>query len=192
MFQSRQGHDHVCGDCIRNPPWFTRSRAAGIYRGVFMDLIHSFKYKGRLQLADPLGMLLLSVFLEHWRDSAVDLLLPVPLHLKRLRDRGFNQALLLVQNWPAVGRQLQRELPRVNAHLLQRHRHTPPQTQMRRRQRQENIKNAFGVNSTALADKHVLLVDDVHTTGATLNECARVLRKASARRVDVLTLARTL
>lgn len=193
MFESRQGSDHVCGKCLKNPPWFTQSRSAGIYSGVYMELIHHYKFKRRLQLADPLGVLLLAVFLRYWHEQAVDLLLPVPLHPRRLRQRGFNQAFLLVQHWPRMAQALNlKGMPAIRLHVLQRHRYTQPQTSLKRHQRQSNLKNAFSVHGNAVQDQHVVLVDDVHTTGATLNECAHVLRRAGARRVDALTLARTL
>jgi ComF family protein len=116
-----------------------------------------------------------------------DLIMPVPLHPSRLRWRGFNQAALLGN---AVARRLGRPL---DAGSLVRVRETDPQTGKNMRERRQNIRDAFAIRRPArIANRRVLLVDDVMTTGATVDECARTLLAAGARRVDVLTLARAL
>ena len=114
--------------------------------------------------------------------AAADLLIPVPLHPKRLKHRGFNQALLLAQAFP--------EAPLAREAVV-RMRHTQPQVGLNPKERQDNVKGAFAVPDPALVKgKNVLLIDDLFTTGSTVKECARVLRKAGARRVEVLTVAR--
>jgi ComF family protein len=114
--------------------------------------------------------------------TQADLMAPVPLHPSRLRQRGFNQALLLAQAFPGV--QLERE-------LLTRVRPTPSQTGLNPKERRENVKRAFAVpRPETLKGKKVLLIDDVLTTGATVKECARVLCQTGALQVDVLTVAR--
>jgi ComF family protein len=119
--------------------------------------------------------------------SPYHLMIPVPLHIKRLRERGFNQSLILAQ---AMGKK--HHLP-VNFSLLKRHKFTLTQTGFNRREREQNIKGAFAVsNPEAIQNENIILIDDVYTTGATMNECARELMKAGARKVAVLTLARVL
>ena len=195
-FESRQGTDHRCGDCITNKKYFRIARAPLVYEQVLMRIIHRFKYNGKLQLANPLGELLLTAYGLFWEQDAFDMILPVPLHISRFRNRGFNQAHLLVCNWPKVaGRN---PLSATGGHqvvrdLLTRSRQTQPQSSLGRQQRAANIKNAFGLcDPDKVADKCILLVDDVYTTGATVNECARLLVDNGAESVDVLTLARAI
>ncbi len=123
---------------------------------------------------------------EFLRECHVDLIIPVPLHPKRLRWRGFNQSLLLA-------RQVSRlyEVP-VDPFVLCRERETPPQTQLAEDERRKNVRGAFATYpGKLLKGRRVLLVDDVYTSGATANECSRVLVRGGAREVYVLTLART-
>ena len=187
VFKSRTGHDHLCGRCLERDGNVTRARAAGIYDRSLRTAIHALKFKGQVTLARPLGALLWQAYRHHWPNGDIDLVAPVPLYRRRMRQRGFNQAYLLVRDWrlPA-GTVIDRE-------LLARTRDTQPQTGLDRRQRQSNIKNAFAVNHRGpLAGRRVLLVDDVLTTGATAEACAAVLMRSGAARVDVLTLARAL
>jgi len=184
-FKSREGEDHLCGRCLDRPGAFNRARAAGIYDSTLKAAIHAFKFKDQVVLARPLGRLLLDTYRRYWTTGEIDVVAPVPLHRQRFRQRGFNQAYLLVRRWA---------LPQETAvirDLLVRTRATAPQTGMDRRQRRKNIQNAFSVNRRGQsAGKRVLLVDDVLTTGATVDACADALMRDGAGRVDVLTLAR--
>jgi ComF family protein len=193
VYESRHGDDHLCGECLAFPKHFDAARAFGVYDSALMSLIHHFKYRGRPRLAVGLGQLLAAAYMDHYDHRPPDLVAPVPLHPRRLRKRGFNQAYLL------AGQLLRRVAseagadasPRLERELLRRRRATPPQTGLGRRQRWVNIRNAFEVgDSASVRQRRVLLVDDVLTTGATANECARVLKAAGADRVDILTLAR--
>lgn len=185
VFTSREGPDHWCGRCLNRPGAFTRARAVGIYAESLRTAIHALKFKGRTTLAGPLGRLLLAAYRQYWSAGEIDIIAPVPLHRKRFRQRGFNQAYLLIRSWGLSGETV------VVRDLLVRNRATAPQTGLDRRQRRINIKNAFAVNrSGESTGKRVLLVDDVLTTGETVEACAAVLLKDGARRVDVLTLAR--
>lgn len=117
----------------------------------------------------------------------VDRIIPVPLHPKRLRWRGFNQSLLLARQ---VGRMY--GLP-VDPFVLYRHKETPPQTRLTEEERRRNVRRAFSIKGqSSLTGQSLLLVDDVYTSGATVNECSRALKQAGAKEVYVLTLARTL
>jgi ComF family protein len=194
MFMSREGPDHLCGHCSRHAWHFHRARSAGVFDRCLATLVHRFKYSGQTGLAQPLGMFMLAALLDNWNLADIDWVVPIPLHGKRLRDRGFNQSFLLTQTWasplkasPAAGSGLP-----VAPDLLERTRPTASQTGLGRKARAANLKNAFRIRpGKVVANLRLLVVDDVFTTGATANECARVLMKAGAKRVDVLTLART-
>lgn len=192
-FNSRQDQDHYCGACLGSGQEFGIARAPLVYDRIATALIHCFKYKGKIQLARPLGELLLMTFVRFWDIKDIDMILPVPLHPGRLRQRGFNQASLLIQNWQRIARRPFCDLSHVRLEddLLIRNKHTEPQSALGRAQRAQNIKNAFGLNGEKkIRGESILLIDDVYTTGATVNECGRLLLSSGARQVDVLTLAR--
>ena len=195
MFASRAGGDHRCSDCLSANGHYDRARAVGVYQGALMALVHQLKYRGRVALAAPMGGLLQEAFIRYWRERSVDLVMPIPLHPRRLRRRGFNQAALLLRAWQRAADRYPAGAARpVTAmHTLVRTRRTRPQTGLNRRERQRNIRGAFAVrNRDAIRKQRVLLLDDVFTTGATVEEAARTLLAAGAATVDVLTLARTL
>jgi ComF family protein len=165
----------------------------GYYATSLRDAIHDFKYRSATHLAAPLGRLMWHAVHHYFSPSDIDKVIPVPLHPRRLRSRGFNQSALLVRQWPAMGPAdgQEKRQPWMAAGLLRRHRATLPQTGLNKAQRADNLKSAFSIPDKAmLKGKRVLLVDDVLTTGATANACAFVLKQAGAVRVDVLTLAR--
>ena len=187
VFRSREGDDHLCGRCLGRPATFARARAAGIYDNTLKTAVHALKFKGKVSLAGPLGRLLLDTFRTYWTAGDIDVVAPVPLHRHRFRQRGFNQAYLLVRGWA-----LPDEIV-VIRDLLVRTRATDAQTGLDRQQRRINIRNAFAMSRRGQsAGKRVLLVDDVLTTGATADACTDVLIRDGAERVDVLTLARAL
>jgi ComF family protein len=184
-FISRHGEDHLCGDCIENKKYFRMARASGVYDGALLEAIHLFKYGKKTRLARPLGMLLQETFFRFWDKQMIDLIVPVPLHIKRLRKRGFNQALLLFAKWATTENIL------YDPRVIKRPKKTVPQTNLSRKERRKNIRGAFEVRSPeTIQEKRILLVDDVYTTGSTVNECARILMRGGAAVVDVLTLAR--
>ena len=175
---------HRCGLCRDDPPAFTMAISAGVYEGVLADAIRRLKYHKQVRLARALSALLDPV-LE--RVPPVDAVMPVPLHPARLREREFNQSLHFAA-W--VSRRLHRPLL---LDALRRIRETAPQITLDRNQRRKNVRRAFMVrNPRTIAGRRVILVDDVYTTGATVNECAGVLRAAGASAVYVVTVARML
>ena len=195
MFKSREGEDHICGECLESPKRFGIARAPGVYDQAFKTAIHCLKYKGKIQLARPLGMLLFAAFISFWDKKSIDLILPVPLHIKRFRMRGFNQAFLLIRDWACIAKTLNIKLPytKIDRHVLVRSRWTEPQIGLGRKERMANIKDAFSLSdSSKVVKKRILLVDDVYTSGATVDECAKVLLHGGADHVDILTLARAI
>jgi ComF family protein len=171
------------------------ARSAGVYDNVLMAAIHCLKYKEKIQLARPLGVLLFMAFCRYWNMANLNLIVPVPLHKRKLSSRGFNPSFFLVKEWALIVKSLNRALPAipVAVDILVRKRWTESQTGLGRKDRLQNIKNAFDVSdSSKVKRKNILLVDDVYTTGATANECAKVLIRAGAAHVDVLTLARAM
>jgi len=164
--------------------YFQSARALGSYAGSLQEMIHRWKYQGKTYLTAPFGEWMAMGVQRYWAPLPFDLLIPVPLHHKRLRARGFNQALLLVRELSRrTGIPFQRR-------LLRKKNQTTPQVELSGTEREKAVRNAFCLAKTeGLKGKSVLLVDDVYTTGATANECARTLAMAGVRRVDVLTLA---
>jgi ComF family protein len=188
-FRTRADSDHLCARCLTDRPAFGCARAAAIYDASepaehpLKSTVQRYKYNLDVGLVAPLSRLLA-------RNCALDLddydlVLPVPLHLARLRWRGFNQALLLAQRI-ARGHRVE-----VNPFLLERVRPTQPQVELDETARRRNVARAFRViDAAGVRGRRVLLVDDVYTTGSTVNECSRALLRAGAAGVDVLVLAR--
>jgi ComF family protein len=186
-FDFDPGEPSRCGGCMRRPPPFDKARAALAYDEASRPLLLGFKHADRTHAAPPFGQWLARAALDLLGETEV--IVPVPLHRWRLVRRRYNQAALLAH---ALGRA--RGLP-VEADLLVRRRATPSQAGRSRLARQRNVQGAFAVRpgrGGAIRGRRVLLVDDVLTTGATVAECARVLNRAGAGAVDVVTLARVL
>jgi ComF family protein len=182
-----------CAACRSAEPAFHKAAAYGSYSGGLRDLIHLLKYQHVRPAAGVLGRMLFEVIsqLSDGFDSRVPLVVPVPLHSRKLRERGFNQSELIAR---AALKLKPSGLDLVlKPELLMRRRATESQTGLSRDQRQRNMRGAFAITLLKeVQDREILLVDDVLTTGTTASECARVLRRAGATRVWVATVARTL
>lgn len=183
----------LCPDCMRMEPPFERCIAAVDYSPPWTDLLTRFKFHAEIELAAPLAKLLagsVQAAQAAGRSTvgAPDLVLPVPISAKRMLERGYNQA------WE-LARRLARSLNMAaDASLLVRLAHTAPQVGMSRQQRLRNVRHAFAVDPLRrqqLAGRHIAVVDDVFTTGATAWELARTLKQAGATRVEVWSVART-
>ena len=181
----RPGESWRCADCQADPPPFDAAHALARHSGPLAQAVRGFKYQRRFWLGAGLAARLGAAPRAWW--ATADLIAPVPLHPRRLIARGFNQALVLARGLP------QGQGPVLAPRLLRRLRHTRPQVGLAPADRLSNVAGAFGVHPAwkgRLDGAWVLLVDDVFTTGATVAECARVLKQAGAYRVEVLTLAR--
>lgn len=175
----------MCSSCKRRRYHFQTARAAGLYEGILRECIHLFKYSKKVHLAQPLGNLLTALMRNNGSLGKASLLVPVPLDGRRYREREFNQAYLLAQ---VVSHYF--GIP-ISFRNLRRTRTALPQTQLNRKQREENIKGLFQVKKAKeYRGKTILIIDDVFTTGSTANECAKVISQAGAREVNILTVAR--
>jgi len=186
--------DVQCGACRDQGPAFDLARCFGLYGGALRQAILRMKFGGDERLAERMGELLLPPWqsLGAGREFRAPLLVPVPLHPSRLRERGFNQAEWLARGVErAIARRGAFALPRLRTNCLGRKRATPPQTGMSLAARRENLRGAFDVTDLlAVHGREIVLVDDVMTTGATLSACARVLKRAGAGQVMAIALAR--
>ena len=183
-----------CGLCRRLEPPFSKAVAYGSYEGGLRGLIHLLKYEQVRPAAAVLGRMLAEALgdLEScWTQSAV-VVVPVPLHARKLRQRGFNQSDLIARDALKLAAHSSGRLA-LHSRVLERCRETESQIGLTRHQRRENLRGAFTVvRPGEISGREVLLVDDVFTTGTTVSECARVLRRAGASKVFVATVARTL
>jgi ComF family protein len=181
------GTDHVCGSCSTSHPPFGAARAALAYEGASRDLIHAFKYRNKTHLRRPLALLTIEHLSEFIQSRRPDLIIPVPLHRKKLSGRGFNQAVLLGE---ILSQRLKMPMDRRN---LRRIRWTEPQVNLAAGDRRTNVKGAFAIRDSGLVTgRRVLLLDDVITTGSTVEECGRVLKASGAADVTVITVAKAL
>lgn len=172
----------VCGECQKHPPAYAHARAVFRYDSPVDRLIQHLKYHGRLELSRVLGGYL-ATHLRTLGDPPPDVMVPVPLHVSRLRDRGYNQSLEIAR---FVARELQIPLDWQGA---QRIRPTAPQTELPRDQRRKNVRGAFTA-SRAYMDQRVAIIDDVMTSGHTVNALAESLLRSGAREVRVWVVAR--
>lgn len=173
-----------CHDCQKRPLPLSQIRAAFLFAAPIPHLIHQLKYENCFALAEPLGAFMATAWAK-WQ-TAVDLVIPIPLHPQRHKKRGYNQSELLAQEFSRqVG------LP-YQPQALTRIRNTQPQVGLNSRARLRNLDGAFAVDETAVQGRNILLIDDVCTTGATLVTAAKVLLAAEAQTVAGYCLARAM
>jgi len=177
--------ENICCVCLKNPAHFDRAFAPCAYEGPIKDLIREFKYNNKDYLAATLSRLMSDFIREYDIPvNLLDLIIPIPLHPARLREREFNQAELLAKSIASSYKIM------VSADNLVRHRYTRNQAELESQDRLVNVKDSFAVKTPKLfKGKNILLVDDVMTTGATSSEAALALKNAGANKVFVLTLA---
>jgi ComF family protein len=186
-FPATEGDSHLCGECLATERPYAVARAVGLYEKTLLTAIHLFKYRGTIGIGEVLGRIMADFAGDQWDMTVFSLIIPVPLHRKRLRERGFNQAVILARE---IAKRF--SLP-LDFMTLRRKIFTASQVGLGREERSANVRKAFTVRKPEkIAGRRILLVDDVTTTGSTLTECASVLMQANAEAVAVLTLARAL
>ena len=178
-------HEYCCSWCRVDRPWFDKARSALRYRASIQKAVRVFKYEHGTFLSADLGKFLVACVQAHYSANHFDAVTYVPLHSVQERERTYNQSRLLAKE---VARTMNVQ---ILHNCLRRVRRTVSQTGLNAAQRRENVDHAFMVEKADWLDgRRLLLVDDVMTTGATVNECARILRKGGAIEVHVVTLAR--
>jgi ComF family protein len=184
-FSGAAGEDHLCGECIDREPPFTLARAVGRYEGTLLEAIHQFKYRGKVAVGEMLAEMMACHTYPAFSPAEYSLVIPVPLHTRRLRQRMFNQSVVLAR------RVAKRHGLSLDVTALRRSIFTEPQVNLGREERTKNVRGAFVLTAPArIEGKRIILVDDVYTTGSTIRECCRVLVNGGAAEVAVLTLAR--
>jgi ComF family protein len=174
----------LCGRCLNKPPPYRKTRYGVHYEALLRDALIRFKFYGALHLSRTLSHILVETFDRHFGSDEIDLIVPVPLHRRKLLERGFNQvAVLSARLAGSTGLPLDR-------FALRKVKDTPPQVGLRRAQRVANLRNSFAVrDSGKIRGKSILLVDDVATTGSTIMEAAKTLMRGGASDVSALVLA---
>lgn len=173
----------ICGKCIQNPPSHTRLLAAFNYQQPVESLIYQFKFGQGLDIGLVLAQCFYQYLLQHPQQSRPEYLIPVPLHPKRLRERGYNQAAelcKLLSRWLSIPKDL---------HSCRRIRHTQAQTLISAKARRRNMRNAFSVSPRFRAN-HVAIIDDVYTSGSTTRELSRALKLAGVATIEIWVIAR--
>lgn len=182
-FVSSLAISHVCGACLKSPPAYEQHRSCFEYQGPLVKAIHQLKFKNDLSQIRSLGIYLTNLYFQ--MNMSVDLLIPVPLHLKKIRRRTYNQSLELCR---FVSREV--GIP-FDGESLRKIEETQPQKGLKRKSRLRNVRNSFFWEGGDLSGKTICLVDDVYTTGATLRAASRALKKAKAQKIVGLTLAQS-
>ncbi len=183
VFDGKVGKGHLCGRCLLKRPVISSVMSITLYREPVKRALQRLKYYG-----DTTTLALIRICMERAPivlPEPIDYIIPVPLHIKRLRARGFNQSLLLSQVI------FSEQKHKIRPEMLQKCQNTISQTVLSKKERQKNVRNSFKVRSPAdIRDKCICLVDDVYTTGATLEECAKMIVKSGAKSVYAVVASR--
>jgi ComF family protein len=176
---------HLCGQCLVEPPPYQGLTVVGFYEGILHKLVERMKYHHEERVAEELGVWLAERLAK--KGVEADRVVPIPLHPRRLRERGFNQSVV-------IARQISRRLGiPLELSQLRKIRETQPQTGLKAVERRDNVRGVFDLKEKGrLKKKRVLLIDDVLTTGATVRSCVSVLKKAGVDHVEIAVLARAL
>jgi len=175
----------ICEQCQNNDLYFDKARSVGIYKGLMRDMIIDFKYEGKIKYVEVFGELLYLFYENYYRNNNINFILPVPLHERRKSNRGFNQSFLLANKLHEYSR-----IPLLKNYML-RVRNNPALYNFSYSERKQILENIFVINKDFnLAGSTVLIIDDIFTTGSTVNEVGKVLKEeVKVKNVFVLTLA---
>ncbi len=181
-----QNVDGVCDVCATAPPRYGKLRTVAFYDAILQRIIHLYKFEKRRSLAKHLSDMMVNHIPNDCNLKEYDYILPIPIHKNRLRERGFNQSTLIAQG---ISNEIGID---ICTDAIVRSRNTSPQSSLTRDARQTNVVGAFGIkNRNLIRGKRILILDDVFTTGATVNEAVNMLWNEDPIEIDVLTLART-
>lgn len=181
-----QNVDGVCDVCATAPPRYGKLRTVAFYDAILQRIIHLYKFEKRKSLAKHLSDMMVNHIPNDCNLKEYDYILPIPIHKNRLRERGFNQSTLIAQG---ISNEIGID---ICTDAIVRSRNTSPQSSLTRDARQTNVVGAFGIkNRNLIKGKRILILDDVFTTGATVNEAVNMLWNEDPIEIDVLTLART-
>lgn len=185
--QGAPDEENRCRNCPVSPVHFTRARAALLYQGAIAEGVIAFKFKRRLEMAEFFARILFVFIEKEMKGAKFDAIVPVPLHFLRFFHRGYNQA-------EEIGRILAKMLGiPLWTEALRRRRATKPQTRLAHAKRHANVRDAFGIiHADPVSGARILLLDDVYTTGNTLNACSKVLKEEGAREITALTVCRAI
>lgn len=175
----------ICPDCKKEEPYFDRAWSACYYDGILKDLIHDFKYKKMTSLSADFTNLITNFMKKHSIGRDAQLILSIPMHRNRLFKREINHSDILAR---ALGKTLGIS---YSQNALKKIKDTSIQSRLKRHERIKNLRSSFSLKDTLIIrNKNIILVDDLFTTGSTVNECSRLLKNSGARYVEVITLAR--
>ncbi|MDP2911327.1 MAG: ComF family protein [Candidatus Omnitrophota bacterium] len=175
----------ICADCRNDAPYFDRAWSACCYEEPLKGLIHDFKYKHITYLSKDFSKLIIDFMQQHNVAAGSELILSVPMHPGRLFKREVNHSDMLAKD---IARRM--DIP-YSGKILKKIKNTSIQSTLKREERIKNLHSSFSIkNTSAVRGKNILLVDDLFTTGSTVNECSRILKESGAARIEVITLAR--
>jgi len=198
-------YDILCKDCLSKispvnnfkSDFFLKKRflnlvySSFMYKDSIVDIVHMLKYNEQTFIAEKISWFVLKSYLEIYSENYPELVLFVPMHKKAFRKRGFNQTYLIAFHTQKLAKKMNVFFPEIKKNVLVKMKNTKSQTEFKGRERKKNIAGAFLVkNPLVIKGKKILIIDDVCTTGSTLEECAKTLLKYGAKKVDAITFAR--
>lgn len=172
-----------CQDCTRHTHYYVQGKALWVYKGCVKESIYRLKYGNRREYGRSFGQELAGQYGKWIKRKKIEVILPIPLHKRRRRQRGYNQAEIIAKE---LGRRL--DIP-VDTKLLQRTVHTKPQKELNDKERKENLRKAFQVAKKDIPFGRILLVDDIYTTGSTIDGAAKALREAGAEEIYFISVS---
>lgn len=188
-----KNNELICGACQEVPPYFSKHRSCFLFKDSIVDIVHMLKYNKKLFLSKKISYFMLDLYLSLYLEEIPDYIIPVPMHKSKLRKRGYNQTYLIAKEMLFLAKKSGIFFPEFKYNIITKVKDTKSQTGLGALERKNNLKKAFCLENRSLAKrKKILLIDDVITTGTTLDEISRLFYRAGAKSVDALTFARVL